>query len=150
MKELADFTGKSEIQVSQLISDWSTHLVGSLDDILAGTEDFHPFDTVAADPGCDPLEQLLAKEGDFQGVTRDVLSGVLDSLPQRHKDILELRYGHELTLSEIGKIYGLSREGVRLIEYKALRMVRARLYSGSRPIAYQQETRLKRQLGKKT
>lgn len=42
----------------------------------------------------------------------------------RMRRVLELRYLHELTLEEVGNIMGVTRERVRQIEAKALRLLR--------------------------
>ena len=56
------------------------------------------------------------------------LDEVLDSLTDREKRILELRFGIEdgrdRTLEEVGKEFGVTRERIRQIEAKALRKLR--------------------------
>jgi RNA polymerase primary sigma factor len=58
----------------------------------------------------------------------DRLNSVLDHLSEREREIIRLRYGLEdgqhYTLTEIGKIYDLSRERVRQIQAKAMRKLR--------------------------
>ena len=53
---------------------------------------------------------------------------VLDTLTPRERRVLQLRYGltdgHQRTLEEVGKRFGLTRERIRQIEAKALRKVR--------------------------
>ena len=52
----------------------------------------------------------------------------INELTERERDILILRYGLNkngpMTLDEIGKGYGLTRERIRQIEYKALGKLR--------------------------
>jgi RNA polymerase primary sigma factor len=56
---------------------------------------------------------------------RDQLDNVLDTLTDREKRVLELRFGIEdgrpRTLEEVGKEFGVTRERIRQIEAKALR-----------------------------
>ena len=53
---------------------------------------------------------------------------VLDTLTPRERRVLQLRYGltdgHQRTLEEVGKRFGLTRERIRQIEAKALRKMR--------------------------
>ena len=69
-----------------------------------------------------PNEQLDRK------LLSDRLNSVLDHLSDREREIIRLRYGLEdgqhYTLTEIGKIYDLSRERVRQIQAKAMRKLR--------------------------
>ena len=69
-----------------------------------------------------PNEQLERK------LLSDRLNSVLDHLSDREREIIRLRYGLEdgqhSTLTEIGKIYDLSRERVRQIQAKAMRKLR--------------------------
>ena len=59
---------------------------------------------------------------------QDQLDDVLDSLTDREKRVLELRFGVEdgrsRTLEEVGKEFGVTRERIRQIEAKALRKLR--------------------------
>ena len=65
----------------------------------------------------------IAKESDAE-----VVDAVLGTLSEREADILRRRFGigfnHPMTLEDIGKEYGLSRERIRQIESKALRKLR--------------------------
>lgn len=53
---------------------------------------------------------------------------ILESLTDREAQIIKMRFGiehkHELTLEEIGKHFGVTRERIRQIEYKAIRKMR--------------------------
>ena len=59
---------------------------------------------------------------------KEQLDEVLDSLTEREKRILELRFGIEdgrdRTLEEVGKEFGVTRERIRQIEARALRKLR--------------------------
>ena len=56
------------------------------------------------------------------------VQGVLDNLPPRERKVIELRYGLDdegpMTLEDIGKVIGLTRERVRQIEVKTLHMLK--------------------------
>lgn len=67
-----------------------------------------------------------------QGILADDLTQVLSKLKDREAEIITLRNGlhpeypgQKLTLEEVGKIFGVSRERIRQIEAKALRFLRA-------------------------
>jgi RNA polymerase primary sigma factor len=63
-----------------------------------------------------------------QNLLGEHLSSVLDTLPPREARILQLRYGlidgQHLTLNEVGRKMGVTRERVRQIEAQALRRLR--------------------------
>jgi RNA polymerase primary sigma factor len=79
------------------------------------------------------LEELLASDGDDpeRGAAAVDLSEQLEialsRLPQREADILRLRFGtsenQSLTLEEVGRRYGVSRERIRQLEARALRQL---------------------------
>lgn len=59
---------------------------------------------------------------------RSVMTQVLETLPVRHKKVIELRYGLNghcnHTLEEVGQKFGLTRERIRQLESEALRKLR--------------------------
>ena len=62
-------------------------------------------------------------------ITRDRIMGMLNTLSERERRVLILRYGlgpeqEELTLEEIGQRYNVTRERIRQIEAKALKKIR--------------------------
>lgn len=58
------------------------------------------------------------------------VSEVLESLNERERDVIKLRYGIDCdkphTLEEVGNVYGITRERVRQIESRALRKLKFR------------------------
>ena len=59
---------------------------------------------------------------------REKLRDVLGTLPEREREVLELRFGlkdgQPRTLEEVGRQFNVTRERVRQIEAKALRRIR--------------------------
>jgi RNA polymerase primary sigma factor len=85
--------------------------IGDADDAVLG--DFVP--------GDDPLPDELVEDA----MRTQTLTLALRSLPERHRRVLQLRYGladaDPKTLEEIGRRLGLTRERVRQIEVEALK-----------------------------
>ncbi|MFN7965167.1 MAG: sigma-70 family RNA polymerase sigma factor [Acidobacteriota bacterium] len=81
-----------------------------------------------------PEEDLYKKE--LVAITRQAL----EELPERERLILLKRFGvmgnDEMTLEEIGKILGLSRERVRQLEKEAKMKLRERLGSLRRQLQF--------------
>lgn len=120
IKEIADVMGISEKQAkeiqSYIVEPTSLDIqVGDDDDTTIGSfiEDIH-----FVNP-----ESAYIKESNG-----DVVNAVLDTLSDREANILRLRFGiggkKAMTLEEVGKEYGLTRERIRQIEAKALRKLR--------------------------
>jgi len=61
-------------------------------------------------------------------ILKEEIEKVLNTLAEREKEILTYRFGLkngiEMTLEQIGRIYGVTRERIRQIEVKALRKLR--------------------------
>ena len=120
IKEIADAMGISEKQAkeiqSYIVEPTSLDIqVGDDDDTIIGSfiEDTH---------FVNPESAYIKKSNG------DVVNAVLDTLSDREANILRLRFGiggkKAMTLEEVGKEYGLTRERIRQIEAKALRKLR--------------------------
>jgi len=59
---------------------------------------------------------------------REQLESVLDTLTDRERDVLKLRFGlddgYQRTLEEVGRIFKVTRERIRQIEAKALKKLK--------------------------
>ncbi len=68
-------------------------------------------------------------EAAFLSILQERLQEVLNALPLRERQILEMRFGlttdRPMTLEEVGDRFGVTRERIRQIENKALRMLRS-------------------------
>lgn len=73
---------------------------------------------------------LLSDGDDFAetSLAQNLVSTMLSSLPEKYRDILIKRYGlygsKPMTLAELAVEYGVTRERIRQLELKALRMCR--------------------------
>jgi RNA polymerase primary sigma factor len=78
-----------------------------------------------------PVTQSLTEETLIQAEDRAFLRKALLGLPQREQEIISLRYGLDdgitRTLAELGEWFGLTRERVRQLEAKGMRLLRARM-----------------------
>jgi RNA polymerase primary sigma factor len=79
-------------------------------------------DFVADDSVEEPFEAAT------ENLQRQDIQKALDSLPERERQVIELRYGlrgHEpLTLEEVGRAFGVTRERVRQIENNTLKKLK--------------------------
>ncbi len=120
LEELAHACGLEVDRVSALLS-YSTEPVS-----------LHtPVGTNADNELGDLIEDAdLAQPGDFvaQAMLREHLAQVLDSLGEREREVVRLRYGLDdgeaRTLEEVGRHFGVTRERVRQIEAKSLAKLR--------------------------
>jgi RNA polymerase primary sigma factor len=87
----------------------------------------------------EPPDQTIAQSEEFQTILR-----LLDSIDERDARVLKLRFGLEgqepLTLKQIGREVGLTRERVRQIEVDALRKLQAQL-EDDRPSRFYRDRR---------
>ncbi len=120
IKEIADVMGISEKQAKEIQS----YIVEPTSlDIQVGDDDDTTIGSFVEDTHFVNPESAYIKESNG-----DVVNAVLDTLSDREANILRLRFGiggkKAMTLEEVGKEYGLTRERIRQIEAKALRKLR--------------------------
>ena len=90
---------------------------------LVGDEDESELgDFVADDQTEEPFEAAT------ENLQRADIQRALDALPERERQVIELRYGlrgHEpLTLEEVGRAFGVTRERIRQIENNTLQKLK--------------------------
>ncbi len=80
-------------------------------------------DFVADEEVAQPFEEAS------EHLQREGVRRALDALPERERQVIELRYGlsglEPLTLEEVGKTFGVTRERIRQIETNTLKKLRA-------------------------
>jgi RNA polymerase primary sigma factor len=120
ISELAEFLEVSPQKVEQMMQLARRPLslqmpIGDEEDDMLG--DFIK-DQSSPEPDISAIQNLLSEH----------LETVLEKLPPREARILQLRYGlingQNLTLNEVGRKMGVTRERVRQIEAQALRRLR--------------------------
>lgn len=94
----------------------------SLDAPVAGTDDLKLGESIPDPSDAEPHDAM-----DHRTLSRS-LHTALEALPDREANILRLRFGIDhgegTSLARIGRLMGLSRERVRQIEARALRLLR--------------------------
>ena len=121
VSDISHATGIEQDEVSFCLSiqDDAT----SLDTPIPGTKDKTYLDTVQSNQS-GPDQCLEAYD------IRTQLGRLLSSLPARHREVLNMRYGlfntRPRTLDEVGKHFGITRERVRQLETAAIKMLRAK------------------------
>ncbi|WAM31154.1 RNA polymerase sigma factor RpoD [Caldicellulosiruptor naganoensis] len=94
----------------------------SLETPIGEEEDSHLGDFIPDD------DALAPSEAAAHSMLKEQLMEVLDSLNEREKKVLKLRFGLEdgraRTLEEVGREFNVTRERIRQIEAKALRKLR--------------------------
>ena len=113
----------------------------SLDEPLGEGKDSTRGDFVEDHAAEIPMEKAAKTQLD------GLLSGALEILSEREKEVLRLRFGlgpyNDLTLEEIGRKFSVTRERIRQIEAKALRKIRMSNYSGALKTFFEKEPEIK-------
>jgi RNA polymerase primary sigma factor len=94
----------------------------SLEKPVGDEEESELGDFVADDQTEEPFEAAT------ENLQREDIQRALDALPERERQVIELRYGlrgHEpLTLEEVGRAFGVTRERIRQIENNTLKKLK--------------------------
>ncbi len=94
----------------------------SLETRVGDDEDSELGDFIADADADQPIEVV------FREIRREELFRVLDSLPERDRKVLELRFGlkgeRPRTLEEVGERFGVTRERIRQVEAKTLKRLK--------------------------
>ena len=94
----------------------------SLETPIGEEEDSHLGDFV------EDKEAVAPSDAASLTMLRNEVEDILDTLTPRERRVLQLRFGlidgHQRTLEEVGKRFGVTRERIRQIEAKALRKLR--------------------------
>jgi len=118
---LEQLANQMDVSVQQVISLLSTNQeTVSLDTPRKGGDDEIALSDMLEDDPCYSPERIVISE-----TLKEHIHDLLDALSQRERKVLQLRYGldgrREHSLSETGKMLGLSHEAVRQVEFRALR-----------------------------
>ena len=119
LAEVLDTTSNKIEKLLQMSTMESVSLEGPAGD---DGEEYRFADYIIDNKTPSPEEQGIAE------LLHDHILEVLELLPEREQQVIELRFGlrdgHSRTLAEIGEEFGVSRERVRQIEHGALNKLR--------------------------
>ena len=83
------------------------------------------FDEVSLDS--DSVKNIQSEDSAEKNVAQiGAVKELSDDLTPRQKDVINRRYYEDQTLEEVGKVFNVTRERIRHIQVKALRMMRER------------------------
>jgi RNA polymerase primary sigma factor len=117
--EVAEELGLTAEQVLEVRA--AAQPIASLDETYGDHDSASQAELVSDPHAVDPLQPLIDE------ANGDALSATLAGLPERHKRVLELRYGladgEPRTIENVAEELGVTRERVRQIELRALRLL---------------------------
>jgi RNA polymerase primary sigma factor len=121
IKDKAELLGMTEEALNSLIL--TSKSIYSLDETNTYVDDGNTLaDTIEDKSVVLPSEQVNKQ------LLSDTLEAILNTIPERYKLVLELRFGLTdgvcYTLDQVGEYIGLTREAVRQIEGRALKLLR--------------------------
>ena len=105
----------------------------SLDTPLSDDVDSNDLMDVIADPAGLQWRESL-EESVWRKQLQEAVESALSDVPEQYREILRLRYWEDMTLEEIGDLRSISKERVRQMENKGIRILRrpetaSRLYA---------------------
>jgi len=122
IEEISEFVGKSIQEVTSVLSTRKS--VVSYD-VPFGSEEDAPLSDLIPDD-----IQASAEDLCMEGALHSSVRGLLTTLPERERYVIERRYGLDgsgcATLAQIGQEIGVTRERVRQIQASALSRLRSR------------------------
>jgi len=113
---LAERTGISPGIIEKVLRAGRLKQLPSLD-YVSPQDGVTRFGDTISDPGPSPAEEAE------RSITREEIERILDSLEERDRGVLRMRFGFDgepKTLQQIGTVYGITRERVRQIQKEAL------------------------------
>jgi len=128
-EEVASAMDLSVKELQAIYTQISTVSVAALDEmILGGNEDSGrmPLIETLEDPAAESPEAAFEAEE-----MKEILSRVVDKLPERERKVVSLYYYEGLTLSQIGEVLGVSESRVCQMHTKAVFQLRTRLAAAS-------------------
>ncbi len=120
LEEIAERMGITVDKVNEIIR-YSQDTV-SLETPVGEEDDSHLGDFIPDEDALSPIDAVS------QVMLREDIEKILDSLSPREREVIKLRFGFKdgkvYTLEEVGKIFNVTRERIRQVEAKALRIMR--------------------------
>lgn len=95
----------------------------SLDTPLSDDADSDDLMDVVADPAGLQWRECL-EESMWRKQLQEAVGAALSTVPEQYREILRLRYWEDMTLEDVGDLRGISKERVRQMENKGIRILR--------------------------